>query len=260
MSLPYFPLYAGDYEAKTSHLTLEEDGAYNRLLRLMWLTPGCSLPDDSGWIARRMRVDMVTFLRIVEPLIDEFMKRKNGRIYSPRLTEEWEKVSVTHRRRSEAGKKGGRPKVTDNKQKEVKAGLSQPKAGPKQPEPEPESERVTDVTLTRAGRAGVFEDWWLLCPRKIGKGAAKKAFAKALKVTDEATLFLAMKRHAADVAGKDQRYTPHPATWLNQERWTDEPEERKSNARSLADRVAARFGEVDSGEGPDVTFPLLPPG
>ena len=33
--LPYFPLYPTDFEADTSHLTLEEDGAYNRLLRLM---------------------------------------------------------------------------------------------------------------------------------------------------------------------------------------------------------------------------------
>ncbi|MCP5097247.1 MAG: YdaU family protein, partial [Chloroflexi bacterium] len=36
MSLPYFPMYPTDFEADTSHLTLEEDGAYNRLLRLMW--------------------------------------------------------------------------------------------------------------------------------------------------------------------------------------------------------------------------------
>jgi uncharacterized protein YdaU (DUF1376 family) len=31
MSLPYFPMYPTDFEAKTSHLTLAEDGAYNRL-------------------------------------------------------------------------------------------------------------------------------------------------------------------------------------------------------------------------------------
>lgn len=50
MSLPYFPMFPTDFEAKTSHLTLAEDGAYNRLLRLMWMTPGCSLPDDDAWI------------------------------------------------------------------------------------------------------------------------------------------------------------------------------------------------------------------
>jgi uncharacterized protein YdaU (DUF1376 family) len=53
MSLPYFPMYPSDFEAKTSHLTLLEDGAYNRLLRLCWMTPGCSIPADEAWIMRR---------------------------------------------------------------------------------------------------------------------------------------------------------------------------------------------------------------
>ena len=82
MSLPYFPLYPKDFEAKTSHLTLEEDGAYNRLLRLCWLTPGCSLPDDPAWIARRLRVDAATYDRLVAPLISEFFKRTKGRVWN----------------------------------------------------------------------------------------------------------------------------------------------------------------------------------
>ena len=40
MKVPYFPLYIADYDSKTAHLTLEEDGAYLRLLRLCWRTPG----------------------------------------------------------------------------------------------------------------------------------------------------------------------------------------------------------------------------
>lgn len=138
MRTPYFPMYPADFEAKTSHLTLEEDGAYNRLLRLCWMTPGCSLPDDAAWIARRMRVSIADFERVVKPLLDEFFKRENGRVFSPRLTEEWEKVDETYRKRSEAGKKGGRPKAVENKQKDEKAGFGFDKAGPKQPEPEPE--------------------------------------------------------------------------------------------------------------------------
>lgn len=91
MSLPYFPMYPTDFEAKTSHLTLEEDGAYNRLMRLMWMTPGCSLPNDDRWIMRRMRVDQDTFDRVVRTIIDEFLVRKKGRIFSPELNEWVEK-------------------------------------------------------------------------------------------------------------------------------------------------------------------------
>jgi uncharacterized protein YdaU (DUF1376 family) len=133
-------MYPADFEAKTSHLTLEEDGAYNRLLRLCWMTPECSLPDDEAWLARRMRVSVDDFARVVKPLLEEFFETKKGRIYSPRLSEEWEKVSETYIKRSAAGKKGGRPKAVENKQKEQKVGLSPAKAGPKQPEPEPEPE------------------------------------------------------------------------------------------------------------------------
>lgn len=82
MSLPYFNLYPRDFEADTSHLSLEEDGAYNRLLRLCWMTPGCSLPDDDAWIMRRMRVDAATMARVVLPIIAEFLERKGGRIFS----------------------------------------------------------------------------------------------------------------------------------------------------------------------------------
>lgn len=137
-SIPYFPMYPADFEADTSHLTLEEDGAYNRLLRLMWMTPGCSLPDDAAWITRRMRITADDFARVVSPLIAEFFRREEGRVFSPRLMREWVKASETCKKRSEAGKRGGRPKAIENKQEHVKPGLSREKAGPKQPEPEPE--------------------------------------------------------------------------------------------------------------------------
>jgi uncharacterized protein YdaU (DUF1376 family) len=88
MSLAYFPLYPADYEADTSHLTLEEDGAYSRLLRLCWLTPGCSIPDEPEWIMRRMRVDADTYARVVAVVLGEFFKRRRGRLYSP-LIEKW---------------------------------------------------------------------------------------------------------------------------------------------------------------------------
>jgi len=138
VSLPYYPFYPSDFEAKTSHLTLEEDGAYNRLLRLMWMTPGCSLPDDPAWVARRLRVDAATYDRVVAPIISEFFKRARKRIYSPRLMREFDSAKVTHELRVSAGKKGGRsPKPLKSAGTEE----SRAKAGPKQPEPEPEPDK-----------------------------------------------------------------------------------------------------------------------
>lgn len=138
MKKPFFNFYVSDYEAKTAHLTIEEDGAYNRLLRLMWMSPDCMIPDDDEWIIRRMRVDVDTYKRVVIPIIDEFMQRKKGKVFSERLLSEFKKINDTFLKRSKAGKKGGRPQAAENKQKDEKAGFYSKKGGPKQPEPEPE--------------------------------------------------------------------------------------------------------------------------
>jgi uncharacterized protein YdaU (DUF1376 family) len=163
MSLPYFPLYPSDFEAKTSHLTLEEDGAYNRLLRLSWMTPGCSLPDDPAWIARRMRIDMATFDRLVAPLLDEFFTRAKGRITNAKLTEIFNESNEKHSRRVEAGKLGGRPpKALKRKQSDK----SNAKAMPKQPEPEPEPELEEETPFGSPAekphpKARLPDDWSL---------------------------------------------------------------------------------------------------
>ena len=71
---------------------------------------------------------------------------------------------------------------------------------------------------------GGFDEWWEACPKKVGKGAARKAYQKAVKKADPATLLDGI-RAASMIWSRDKtekRYIPNPATWLNQERWEDE--------------------------------------
>ena len=140
------------------------------------------------------------------------------------------------------------------------------------PDSKPDRKRDTKVSPKKTDNS--FEEWWSLCPRKVGKGAARTAFNKALKKTDKATLFSAMTDYAKLREGEDVAYTVHPATWLNQERWTDDickEKEGKSHGVShkptgaeIAARVAARFANdprfarVDSGQDTDTSQPLLP--
>jgi uncharacterized protein YdaU (DUF1376 family) len=111
MSLPYFPLFPSDVEAETSHLSLEEDGAYNRLLRLCWMTPGCSIPAKPDWLRRRLRVDEATYTRVVRPILLEFFKWENGRIWNEHLSNRHVEISEKHRNRVEAGRKGGKARA-----------------------------------------------------------------------------------------------------------------------------------------------------
>ncbi|WP_288436717.1 hypothetical protein [uncultured Gordonia sp.] len=66
-----------------------------------------------------------------------------------------------------------------------------------------------------------FESWWQEYPRRVGKGAAAKAFDKALKMIEAEELSEITARYADSVAGTDERFIPHPATWLNERRWED---------------------------------------
>jgi len=75
------------------------------------------------------------------------------------------------------------------------------------------------------------EDIYSVYPRHAGRGAAIKAIEKAMTKVDVATLLDAVQAYAAAVKTwpPTARYTcagvdtvPHPATWFNQERWTDD--------------------------------------
>ena len=93
---------------------------------------------------------------------------------------------------------------------------------PAPPRPAPTKKR----TSSSADAAdGDFEVWWSMHPRKVGKGQARRAYTGARKKTDAATLLDAIGRFAEQHKGTDPRFIPHPATWLNGERWLDAADE-----------------------------------
>ena len=144
MSIPYFPLFVTDYEADTVHLTVEEDGAYFRLLRLQWKTPGCTLPDDNDWIQRRVRAHDNEFQHVYEPVIEEFFQRKNGRIFNARLLAEFKKANRRSVSAKTNGMKGGRPpKSLKNKEKDKSNGLANQNPAKSYLKPEPYKEKET---------------------------------------------------------------------------------------------------------------------
>ena len=67
-----------------------------------------------------------------------------------------------------------------------------------------------------------FDTFWAQYPRKVGKEAARKAFTKAMTKTTHDKIMTGVEDLRIRVAGKDQQFTPHPATWLNEGRWDDE--------------------------------------
>lgn len=136
MSLPYFPFYVADYEADTLHLSAAEHGAFLRLLCLQWKTPTCTLPADVEWIRRRVLATDQEWAKAYSPVLSEFFIAKRGRIFSPRLLAEFERISSTSSKRSEAGRKGV---IARKRLKTNETGSSRAQAGNKHLEPDVDS-------------------------------------------------------------------------------------------------------------------------
>jgi len=135
---PFIPLYVDDYDAATAHLTPAQDGIYGRLLRLCWRTPGCSLPNDEAWIARKVRLSGADWARIGKPVLEEFFKLQRGRFVQKRLKAEYDDISRKKSARKAAGKKGGDAKAAKTKEKSPSNATVLPPDTRAFPEPEPE--------------------------------------------------------------------------------------------------------------------------
>ena len=70
-----------------------------------------------------------------------------------------------------------------------------------------------------------FEEFWRAYPRRVGKGAAERAYSK---IKPDETLHrrilsaVLMAKQSFSWQKDNGQYIPNPATWLNQRRWEDE--------------------------------------
>ena len=75
----------------------------------------------------------------------------------------------------------------------------------------------------RAREREMFARFWDAYPKKVGKGAAEKAFAKiGADIYPLLIPALEKQKKSAQWQKDGGQYVPNPATWLNQERWLDE--------------------------------------
>ena len=68
----------------------------------------------------------------------------------------------------------------------------------------------------------IFDDLWKIYPKKIGKGTARKALAKAITKAPVDKIQHSLALFVRAWGNQDKKFMPHLATWLNGERWDDE--------------------------------------
>jgi hypothetical protein len=76
-----------------------------------------------------------------------------------------------------------------------------------------------------------FGEFWQVYPRKVGKRAARAAFERAARRASVEEILDGARRFAADPNLPETRFIPHPTTWLNQDRWADEPLPPRTDGR-----------------------------
>ena len=67
-----------------------------------------------------------------------------------------------------------------------------------------------------------FENWYRAYPKHVGRGQALKAYRTARKKADAEALLQAAIAAKRRFSGTSPEFIPHPATWLNGERWLDQ--------------------------------------
>lgn len=67
-----------------------------------------------------------------------------------------------------------------------------------------------------------FEAFWAVYPRREARGAAMKAYGRALARAGPDQILAGAKRYAAARQDEEAQYTKMPATWLNADCWLDE--------------------------------------
>ena len=134
-------------------------------------------------------------------------------------------------------------KLNTNKQITENTGISVT-PGLSGTERSPGPSRKYDFAAVHEGR---FARFWNAYPRKVSKEAARRAWAKISPDDALCEKILSAVRTAKerDYRFREERYTPHPATWLNSAEWENQYSETPDMGMT-GDNVFLRMLEAES--------------
>ena len=142
------------------------------------------------------------------------VRQSDGAIYSKRMVED-EQLSEIRRN---AGSKGGNPSLLKQNPSKSEANDNQTS----KQNPTPSSSSSSSLKQEHVQRAARFKEFWEAYPSKKGKKPAREKW-QAKKLDELADTIIAdVKARAEQDRSWRDGFVPNPATYLHQERWTDE--------------------------------------
>lgn len=225
-------LYVSDYLADTAHLTAQQHGAYLLLLMNYWQKgkPLDNTNERLQYVARMTGEEW----EANKDILAEFFWIDGDTWSHTRIDNDLEKVREKSEKASKAGQRSFSVRST----------------GVEHSFNHKDKDKEEDKDNIKEG----FDEFWKIYPRKAGKQEARKVFQRALSNATLAEILEGARRYAAD-PNRQPQFTAHPATWLNQGRWSDEPlppRTPENGARSLITTptyTPPRFTAEDVSEG-----------
>ena len=250
----WMPLYIADYNLDTAHLGACESGAYLHLIMHYWVQG--KLPSDDRQLAHIARMTTGQWAK-ARPVISAFFdgEWKHQRIERERSLA-IKKISTL----KTSGRAGGIAKSLKNKESHLANATNLPLANgwqnSTQPQPpirgseehldptitpnieEPERvvrKRVSDRSPSKEFEKEFEETFYPAYPLKQAKPKALGAFIKARR---KASLAEIMDGLSLYIRTKNPDYAyAQPASWLNAERWNDQPAPSSGYVLSLVPKT-----------------------
>jgi uncharacterized protein YdaU (DUF1376 family) len=221
MARPWYAFYPADYGRDTGHLSLVEHGAYRALMDHYYAS-AAPLPMDEGRLLRLCRAKAPREQAAVRYVLATFFQAREDGWHHGRIDAEIAKAEDLTAKCSFAARVGqakrkGEANASANAGANAGANVSaNVSAGaPADGQPSQSQSQSQEKYIP-------FEDFWSAYPKRQARGAAVKAWGKALAKAAPEILIAAASGYAARRAGQDAQFTKLPATWLTQECWLDD--------------------------------------
>jgi uncharacterized protein YdaU (DUF1376 family) len=221
----WMPLYVADYLSATSRLTTEQHGAYLLLLMDYWKNG--APPDNDSVLAQITRLSPDAWAN-ARTMLQPFFEVMNGAWVQARVEAEMQKANNNKKINKERGLKGAEARWANKNAPSNALSIVQEYSevcSANSTSPSPSPSHINNTPLPPKGE--LFDLFWKAYPKKVGKDAAYKAFAKRKPDEQLVKTMIASVRKQADTEQwkKDGgQFIPHASTWLNEGRWQDETE------------------------------------
>ena len=197
----YYKFNIADWHLATSHLSLEEEAVYFKLINFYYDSEA-AIPLETDSVIRRLRLGSVR--ETVGIVLKEFFVLQDDGWHHLRCDDEISKYHHKAEVNQRIGKLGGRPKKTET----VLVGLPQ----------------ITLTTnhkpITTNQYTDEFETFWKAYDKPAGKANAFKVW-KGLKI-DKPLMPVILQKATIQARSVERKFRKDAERWLRDKRWEDE--------------------------------------